>query len=98
MLHLNPRQREVLLLIAKGFHNGEIGRHLGLSERSVKCCVSQLLLMFDASNRTELVGLQLESLEDYVLISNEPSTGSSARSELRYAAPGTWSRSARRRS
>jgi DNA-binding CsgD family transcriptional regulator len=56
---LNARQNDVLLLIAKGFHNSEIGLALGISERTVKYYVAQLLLIFGATNRTELVGLML---------------------------------------
>ena len=54
---LTERQRNVLFLICKGFHNPEIATHVGISPRMVKECVSQLLLIYDASNRTELVGL-----------------------------------------
>ena len=53
---LSHRQAEILRLIGKGFRNREIALQLGLSERLVKACVSQLLLLFDASNRTELAG------------------------------------------
>jgi len=54
---LSRRQFQVLSLTAKGFRNREIALSLGLSERSVKACVSELLLLFDASNRTELAGM-----------------------------------------
>jgi DNA-binding NarL/FixJ family response regulator len=54
---LTEHHQEILLLISKGLHNGEIARQLGLSERTVKGYVSQLLLIFDVTNRTELVGL-----------------------------------------
>jgi len=57
MPHLNLRQRSVLDLITKGLHNGEIAKQLGLSERTIKWYVSQFLMLFDASNRTELVGM-----------------------------------------
>jgi DNA-binding NarL/FixJ family response regulator len=59
---LTERQRHVLFYICKGFHNREIADHTGLSPRTVKGCVRDLLLIFDVSNRTELVGmLALES-------------------------------------
>jgi DNA-binding NarL/FixJ family response regulator len=59
---LTDRQRNVLYLICKGFRNGEIACQLGLSPRLVKACASELLLIFDVSNRTELVGtLALEN-------------------------------------
>jgi len=57
MSRLNMRQTDVLLLIRKGFRNTEIAQALGLSERTIKWYVSQLLLIFDVTNRTELVGL-----------------------------------------
>jgi DNA-binding NarL/FixJ family response regulator len=53
---LNKRQRDILNLISKGFHNAEVGRHMNLSERTVKGYISQLFLIFDVTNRTELVG------------------------------------------
>jgi DNA-binding CsgD family transcriptional regulator len=57
MPHLNTRQRDVLFLLQKGLRNAEIGRQLGLKERTIKMYVNQLFLIFDASNRTELVGM-----------------------------------------
>jgi DNA-binding NarL/FixJ family response regulator len=54
---LSRRQGEVLHLICKGLRNSEIGAVLGISERSTKAYVSQLLLIFDVSNRTELAGM-----------------------------------------
>lgn len=61
---LTDRQRGVLYLICKGFRNKEIAGQLGLSARLVKACISELLLIFDVSNRTELVGsLVLEGLQ-----------------------------------
>ena len=54
---LNDRQKDVLHLVCKGFRNSEIADHAGLSPRMVKAYVSQLLLIYDVSNRTELAGL-----------------------------------------
>jgi DNA-binding NarL/FixJ family response regulator len=42
--------------MSKGLRNSEIARQLGISERAVKYCISQLMLILDATNRTELVG------------------------------------------
>jgi len=53
---LNKRQRDVLLLLCKGLRNAEAAQQLGLSERTVKWYVSELFLIFDVTNRTELVG------------------------------------------
>jgi DNA-binding CsgD family transcriptional regulator len=60
MRKLTGRQCEVLLFVAKGLRNGEIAIQLGVSERSIKACISQLFLIFDVSNRTELVGALVE--------------------------------------
>jgi DNA-binding NarL/FixJ family response regulator len=57
---LTIRQQEVLDLLCKGMRNGEIGYLLRLSERTVKGYVSQLFLIFDVTNRTELVARVLE--------------------------------------
>ena len=54
---LNGRQTEVLNLLCKGLRNREIARQLSLSTRTIKWYVSQLFLVFDVTNRTELVGL-----------------------------------------
>jgi len=54
---LNHRQRDVLCLVCKGLRNVEVGQQLGLSERTVKGYLSQLFLIFDVTNRTELAGL-----------------------------------------
>jgi len=54
---LSRRQSAVLDLMVRGFLNKEIALHLGLSERLVKACTSELFLLFDVSNRTELAGL-----------------------------------------
>ena len=61
---LSNRQREVLFLTCKGLRSGEIGRQLGIAERTVKGYLTQLFLIFDVTNRTELVG----GLTDAVLL------------------------------
>jgi DNA-binding NarL/FixJ family response regulator len=53
---LNERQRDVLFLLCKGLRNAEIAQQLKLSERTIKWYVSQLFLIFEVTNRTELVG------------------------------------------
>ena len=53
---LNERQRDVLFLLCKGLRNAEIAQQLRLSERTIKWYVSQLFLIFEVTNRTELVG------------------------------------------
>jgi DNA-binding CsgD family transcriptional regulator len=54
---LSERQRDVLYLICKGLRNSEVARRLGIGERTAKGYVTQLLLIFGATNRTELVGM-----------------------------------------
>jgi two-component system nitrate/nitrite response regulator NarP len=54
---LRPRQEEVLSLVCSGKRNKEIALQLGVSERTVKWYIAQLLLIFGASNRTELTVL-----------------------------------------
>lgn len=60
---LSPRQREVALLIAKGYTNYQIACELGISENTVKIYVSQILRTFNLSNRTQLA-VTLESGPD----------------------------------
>lgn len=57
---LNQPQSDVLQLVCKGLRNAEIARQLGISERTVKGYISQLFLIFDVTNRTELVGMTME--------------------------------------
>jgi DNA-binding CsgD family transcriptional regulator len=56
MNRLNEKQRSILWLVCKGLRNAEAAEQLGLSERTVKGYISQLFLIFDVTNRTELVG------------------------------------------
>jgi len=53
------RRQEVLDLLCKGLTNAEIGQLLGIGSRTVKWYVSQLLMKYEATNRTELVGIVL---------------------------------------
>ncbi len=52
---LTPSQQNVVELVAIGRSNKQIGAQLGLSESTVKWHVSNLLRMFDVSNRAALV-------------------------------------------
>lgn len=51
---LSPRQRDVGLLIGRGFTNFQIACELGISENTVKIYVSQILRIFNLRNRTQL--------------------------------------------
>ena len=52
---LTPRELEVLQLLAEGLTNQQVGARLGLSGRTVKTHVQNLLLKLDAPDRTGAV-------------------------------------------
>lgn len=52
---LTPREREVLLLVARGQSNKQIAAGLGITERTVKFHVSTILRKLSAANRAEAV-------------------------------------------
>jgi DNA-binding CsgD family transcriptional regulator/tetratricopeptide (TPR) repeat protein len=54
---LTPREREVLVLVAQGRSNGEIGRLLFISTKTVSVHVSNILAKLGASGRTEAAAL-----------------------------------------
>jgi len=56
---LSPRQQEVLVSLAKGFNNTEIGDQLGISRTVAKEHVENLLVKLGAANRTEAVAIAL---------------------------------------
>ncbi|MCZ6605306.1 MAG: response regulator transcription factor [Alphaproteobacteria bacterium] len=57
MAPLTARQREILLLVARGKSNIAIAKDLGLSPNTVKLHVSGLLKTLNVSNRTEAATL-----------------------------------------
>jgi two-component system, NarL family, response regulator len=52
---LSAREREVLDLIVKGKSNKEIASELGITESTVKCHVSVILMRLNVSDRTQAV-------------------------------------------
>jgi DNA-binding NarL/FixJ family response regulator len=52
---LSAREREVLVLIATGMSNAQIGRALGLEEATIKGHVSRLLTKLDLRSRVQAV-------------------------------------------
>ncbi|MEE2034972.1 response regulator transcription factor [Rhodococcus chondri] len=58
---LTDREREVMILVAEGLTNAEIGARLFLSPATVRTHVSRILLKLGARDRTRLVVLAYES-------------------------------------
>lgn len=54
---LTPRQREVVVQVALGHTNAEIGRALGISVHTVRNLLTQVRARLDAANRAEVVRL-----------------------------------------
>jgi len=52
---LSPREREVLSLMVHGQSNKEIAATLGITEATVKCHVSVILMRLEAHDRTQAV-------------------------------------------
>ncbi|WP_329958493.1 response regulator transcription factor [Nocardioides okcheonensis] len=50
---LTPRETEILALVAEGRSNGEIGKQLFISTKTVSVHVSNILAKLDAASRTE---------------------------------------------
>ena len=58
--NLSTRERQVLALVAKGNSNKEIAVALGITEATVKCHVSVILMRLSASDRTQAVVTALQ--------------------------------------
>ena len=54
---LTAREREVLELVARGYQNGRVAHHLGLSEKTVRNHISAILAKLPAETRAEAVAL-----------------------------------------
>jgi DNA-binding NarL/FixJ family response regulator len=61
-LNLTPREAEVLLWIAQGKANADIGTILGMSEKTVKIHVGHILQKLGVENRTAAARTALEAL------------------------------------
>jgi RNA polymerase sigma factor (sigma-70 family) len=58
---LTPRQRQVLELIAVGLRNREIGEQLGITTKTVKKLVEQILAQLQVPNRTQAALVWVQS-------------------------------------
>ena len=54
---LTAREREILALLAEGLSNRAVGERLGISERTVKFHVGEILGRLGASNRAQAVAI-----------------------------------------
>ena len=54
---LTPREAEILALVAEGRSNGEIGRQLFISAKTVSVHVSNILAKLGAAGRTEAAAI-----------------------------------------
>jgi DNA-binding NarL/FixJ family response regulator len=57
---LSTREREVLSLLARGQSNKEIASHLGITEATVKCHVSVILMRLQVTDRTQAVVVAIQ--------------------------------------
>jgi DNA-binding NarL/FixJ family response regulator len=57
---LSPREQEVLLLLVNGKSNKEIASELGITNATVKCHVSTILMRLNVSDRTQAVVAALQ--------------------------------------
>jgi two-component system, NarL family, nitrate/nitrite response regulator NarL len=64
---LSAREREVVLLVAEGLSNKEVGNKLNLAEGTVKIHLHRIFQKLGVSNRTSLAGLAL-ALRDRQMI------------------------------
>ena len=56
---LSEREREILQLLAEGYHTEEIARRIGLSAETVKADTKRVIIRFEADTRTHAVAIAL---------------------------------------
>jgi len=59
--NLTPRQHDVLIQLAEGKSNKEIGKTLYLTESTIRAHVAAILRSFDVSNRTQAVRFAVQN-------------------------------------
>jgi RNA polymerase sigma factor (sigma-70 family) len=56
---LSEREREILQLLAEGFHTEEVARRIGLSVETVKSDTKRVIAKLQADTRTHAVAIAL---------------------------------------
>jgi len=56
---LSEREREILQLLAEGFHTEEVARRIGLSAETVKSDTKRAILKLEADTRVHAVAIAL---------------------------------------
>ena len=70
---LTPREREVVFLVAEGATNREIGKRLGVAERTARTHVSNILAKLDLASRTQAA---MWAVREGLVSTEEAGTGS----------------------
>ena len=82
MNSLTSREREVVLALAKGLSNKDVGRRLNLSEGTVKVHLHNIYGKLGVKNRTALAVL---AFTESAWVKMLPHTANSERAELEFA-------------
>ncbi|MCC6940623.1 MAG: response regulator transcription factor [Novosphingobium sp.] len=61
MAKLNPRERKIAALVARGMRNRDIGEEMGIGEGTVKVYLHTMYQKLDIDNRTELALLAVSA-------------------------------------
>lgn len=61
LTHLSPREKEIIVEVAGGWSNGDIGERLHISGATAKTHVGRLLMRLQAHDRAQLVMMAYET-------------------------------------